>query len=192
MARGDKPYLRKSTDRKAQISPLNWTNAFLIQCDRCQSTNLGEASGCACRFAFRKLMMSGAGQFSLFTDDLLYVLSKCASPQKLKLCPECCLERKSRASILDWVSIGKPKFSFSFCLFGERRKGRRRRERKWKVIMDRNLEKSVVSRAPPSDYHWVRLALVFDLRFWLGGKNLQKGRLVNQRASLVVITMGQL
>ena len=30
MARGDKPYLRKSTDRKAQISPLNWTNAFLI------------------------------------------------------------------------------------------------------------------------------------------------------------------
>ena len=29
-ARGDKPYLRKSTDRKAQISPLNWTNAFLI------------------------------------------------------------------------------------------------------------------------------------------------------------------
>ena len=27
---GDKPYLRKSTDRKAQISPLNWTNAFLI------------------------------------------------------------------------------------------------------------------------------------------------------------------
>ena len=30
VARGDKPYLRKSTDRKAQISPLNWTNAFLI------------------------------------------------------------------------------------------------------------------------------------------------------------------
>ena len=30
MARGDKPYLRKSTDRKAQISPRNWTNAFLI------------------------------------------------------------------------------------------------------------------------------------------------------------------
>ena len=75
---------------------------------------------------------SGAGQFSLFTDDLLHVLSKCASSQKLKLCPECCLERKSRASILDWVSIGKPKFSFSFCLFGERRKVRRRRERKWK------------------------------------------------------------
>ena len=24
VARGDKPYLRKSTDRKAQISPLNW------------------------------------------------------------------------------------------------------------------------------------------------------------------------
>ena len=30
MAWGDKPYLRKSTDRKAQISPLNWTNVFLI------------------------------------------------------------------------------------------------------------------------------------------------------------------
>ena len=30
VARGDKPYLRKSTDRKAQISPLDWTNAFLI------------------------------------------------------------------------------------------------------------------------------------------------------------------
>ena len=30
VARGDKPDLRKSTDRKAQISPLNWTNAFLI------------------------------------------------------------------------------------------------------------------------------------------------------------------
>ena len=30
VALGDKPYLRKSTDRKAQISPLNWTNAFLI------------------------------------------------------------------------------------------------------------------------------------------------------------------
>ena len=30
VARGDKPYLRKSTDRKAQISSLNWTNAFLI------------------------------------------------------------------------------------------------------------------------------------------------------------------
>ena len=30
VARGDKPYLRKSTDRKAQISPPNWTNAFLI------------------------------------------------------------------------------------------------------------------------------------------------------------------
>ena len=30
VARGDKPYLRKSTDRKAQISPLNWANAFLI------------------------------------------------------------------------------------------------------------------------------------------------------------------
>ena len=30
VARGDKHYLRKSTDRKAQISPLNWTNAFLI------------------------------------------------------------------------------------------------------------------------------------------------------------------
>ena len=30
MARGDKPYLRKSTDRKAQISPLSWTNAFPI------------------------------------------------------------------------------------------------------------------------------------------------------------------
>ena len=30
MARGDKPYLTKSTDRKAQVSPLNWTNAFLI------------------------------------------------------------------------------------------------------------------------------------------------------------------
>ena len=30
VARGDKPYLRKSTDRKAQISPLNWTNDFLI------------------------------------------------------------------------------------------------------------------------------------------------------------------
>ena len=29
VARGDKPYLRKSTDRKAQVSPLNWTNAFL-------------------------------------------------------------------------------------------------------------------------------------------------------------------
>ena len=30
VARGDKPYLRKSTDRKAQISLLNWMNAFLI------------------------------------------------------------------------------------------------------------------------------------------------------------------
>ena len=30
VARGDKPYMRKSTDRKAQISPLNWTKAFLI------------------------------------------------------------------------------------------------------------------------------------------------------------------
>ena len=30
VARGDKPYLRKSTDLKAQISPLNWTNVFLI------------------------------------------------------------------------------------------------------------------------------------------------------------------
>ena len=30
VARGDKPYLRKSTDRKAQVSPLRWTNAFLI------------------------------------------------------------------------------------------------------------------------------------------------------------------
>ena len=30
LAWGDKPCLRKSTDRKAQISPLNWTNAFLI------------------------------------------------------------------------------------------------------------------------------------------------------------------
>ena len=30
VARGDKPYLRKFTDCKAQISPLNWTNAFLI------------------------------------------------------------------------------------------------------------------------------------------------------------------
>ena len=30
VARGDKPSQRKSTDRKAQISPLNWTNAFLI------------------------------------------------------------------------------------------------------------------------------------------------------------------
>ena len=28
--RGDKPYMRKSTDRKAQISPLSWTNVFLI------------------------------------------------------------------------------------------------------------------------------------------------------------------
>ena len=28
--RGDKFYLRKSTDHKAKISPLNWTNAFLI------------------------------------------------------------------------------------------------------------------------------------------------------------------
>ena len=25
VARGDKPYLRKSADRKAQISPLSWT-----------------------------------------------------------------------------------------------------------------------------------------------------------------------
>ena len=30
VARGDKLYLRKSTDRKAQISPLSWTNTFLI------------------------------------------------------------------------------------------------------------------------------------------------------------------
>ena len=30
VARGDKPYLRKSTDRKAQISPVSGTNAFLI------------------------------------------------------------------------------------------------------------------------------------------------------------------
>ena len=30
VAWGDKPYLRKSTDREAQISPLNWTNAVLI------------------------------------------------------------------------------------------------------------------------------------------------------------------
>ena len=29
-ARADKPYMRKSTDRKAQISLLSWTNAFLI------------------------------------------------------------------------------------------------------------------------------------------------------------------
>ena len=36
MARGDKPYMRKSTDRKAQISPLSWTNAFdswFVLCD---------------------------------------------------------------------------------------------------------------------------------------------------------------
>ena len=30
VARGDKPYMRKSTDRKAQISPLSRTNAFRI------------------------------------------------------------------------------------------------------------------------------------------------------------------
>ena len=30
VARGDKPDMRKSSDRKAQISPLSWTNAFLI------------------------------------------------------------------------------------------------------------------------------------------------------------------
>ena len=30
VTRRDKPYLRKSTDRKAQISPLSWTKAFLI------------------------------------------------------------------------------------------------------------------------------------------------------------------
>ena len=30
MVWGDKPYRRKSADRKAQISPLSWTNAFLI------------------------------------------------------------------------------------------------------------------------------------------------------------------
>ena len=30
MARGEKPYLRKSADRKAQISPLSWVNVFLI------------------------------------------------------------------------------------------------------------------------------------------------------------------
>ena len=46
-------------------------------------------------------------------------MSKCASKfitlQKLKLCPGCCLvERESRASILDCVSIGKPKLSFPF------------------------------------------------------------------------------
>ena len=35
MVRGDKPYLRKSTYRKVQISPLNWTNAFLICALRC-------------------------------------------------------------------------------------------------------------------------------------------------------------
>ena len=31
MAWGDKPYLRKSTDRKAQISPRNWTNALATE-----------------------------------------------------------------------------------------------------------------------------------------------------------------
>ena len=30
VVRGDKHLMRKSADRKAQISPLSWTNALLI------------------------------------------------------------------------------------------------------------------------------------------------------------------
>ena len=40
VARCDKPYLRKSSDRKAQISPLNWTNAFLICALRCRFSHV--------------------------------------------------------------------------------------------------------------------------------------------------------
>ena len=62
----------------------------------------------------------------MFTEVLIHVLSNCASRSivqklNLNLCPGCYLvERESRACILDLVSIGKPKFCFSFCLFGER------------------------------------------------------------------------
>ena len=79
---------------------------------------------------------SGGGYFSLFTDVLLHVLWNCASRSialqklKLKVCPGCCLvERESRASILDWVSIGKPKFSFFVFLV------RRKKESKTDNVM---------------------------------------------------------
>ena len=92
----------------------------------CQSTNSGEASGC--RFAFRNPVV----QASLVCSLTISSTSCQSAPRRKSSSSECCLERKSRASILDWVSIGKPKFTFSFCLFVERRKVRRRRERKWK------------------------------------------------------------
>ena len=79
-----------------------------------------------CRFAFRNPVVQASLVCSLTISS-----TSCQSAPRRRSSSSC-LERKSRASILDWVSIGKPKFSFSFCLFGERRKVRRRRERKWR------------------------------------------------------------
>ena len=147
----------------------------------------------------------------MFTEVLLHVLSNLASRyialQKLtlKLCPRCCLvERESRASILDWVSIAKPKFSFSFCVFGERRKARQRKKNERGRDRERRLwtanrrlwtanPKSLLlaGYTPPLDHHWIRLTLVSGYCVCARRTKSLK-RTFSLRASLLAIAMGQI
>ena len=177
---GNRPICRDSVDRRCAIP---------------NSAKAGQAAGL--------LSETQYWRFSLFTEVLLHVLSNWASRyialQKLmlKLCPGCCLvERESRASILDWVSIAKPKFSFSFWLFGERRKVRRRKERKrkrWKRRLWTANPKSLLlaGYTPPSDHHGMRLTLVFDSCVCVRRTKSLK-RTFSLRASLLAIAIGQI